>query len=96
MKKFIRKFMAAVTTRMATRVHSYNKKIWEVQRWGYDGDPAVRMLGKMWDTVYCDDEIAQRLGIHPRVFASFGTKAEGKAYLHEYRKQLIAILVGAD
>ena len=88
MKKFARKFVAVVTTWMSTRVHSYNKKIWLVQRWDYDSDPACRMLGKMWGTVYCNDAIVQPLGSHPRMFAIFDTKAEAKAYLREYRKRL--------
>ena len=92
MKKFARKFVAVVTTWMSTRVHCYNKDTWQVQRWDYDSDPACRMLGKMWGTVYCDDAIAQRLGIHPRMFALFDTKAEAKAYLREYRKRLVSIL----
>lgn len=91
MKKFAKKLLAVMTTWMETRVHRY-KKTWQVQRWDYDNDPVCRMLGKMWGTVYCDDAIAQRIGVHPRMFALFGTKAEAKAYLREYRKQLVAIL----
>lgn len=97
MKKFAKKLLAVITTWVDTRVHCYNKHTWQVQRWDYDSDPVCRVLGKMWNTVHCDDAIAQRIGIHPRMFALFDTKAEAKAYLREYRKRLVSTLteVGA-
>lgn len=93
MKKFARKFVATMIAWTRTRVHRYDKDTWQVQRWDYDSNPACRMLGRMWGTVHCDDGIAQRIGIRPRLFALFDTRAEAKAYLQEYRKSLVAALM---
>lgn len=86
----MRKLAAIIMAWMLTRVHKYNHGTWLVQAWDYDNcDPAC-VLGKVWNTVHCDDKIAQRLGIHPRMHAIFDTKAEAKAFCREYRKQLVA------
>lgn len=68
------------------RVHKYNETTYLVRR--YDRDP---MLGReCWGTVYADDRILDKMGLHRRIHAIFDDAKSAETYMEEHKKLCLA------
>ena len=68
------------------RVHKYNDNTYLVQR--YERDP---MLGyDCWGTVYADDRILDKMGLHRRIHAIFDDATSAETYMEEHKKLCMA------
>ena len=68
------------------RVHKYNDNTYLVQR--YERDP---MLGReCWGTVYADDRILDKMGLHRRIHAIFDDAKSAETYMEEHKKLCMA------
>jgi hypothetical protein len=68
------------------RVHKYNDNTYLVQR--YERDP---MLGyDCWGTVYADDRILDKMGLHRRIHAIFDDAKSAETYMEEHKKLCMA------